>query len=266
MTWIFTPSRKSDRFQTGTLIDLPEIRNDEIQVWRIDLSSPHVSPKNLVQCLAEDERERALAFRFARDRERFARTRAALRHILGSALDSDPASLRFTIGPYGKPHIAGCGLRFNVSHSADLGLVAVAWDRELGVDIEATREMEDATSIARRFFAADEAQQIADMTDPAKIEQAFFECWTRKEAFVKATGEGLSRALDSFHVTFFPSPLAQLRVDSDEPQRWTLVKLEPGPGYRAALVFELLADGVVPQIAELQWQPPRHDRTSFSST
>ncbi len=228
----------------------------DIYVWRVDLADPAANPDELKNLLAENERSRALEFKFLRDSRRFTVARAALRHILATVLNTEPHSLQLSTGSYGKPGLANGSLRFNLSHSGDLALIAVAWERELGIDVEEMRAMDDFLSIAKRFFAPQEAQRFAAMTDSAMITRAFFECWTRKEAFIKATGEGLSRPLDSFHVTFFPDELPDLHIDSGDSAHWTLADINPGPRYCGALVYELLADCPIPRIIQRQWQPP----------
>jgi 4'-phosphopantetheinyl transferase len=229
----------------------------EIHVWRLEPLRPDANPDELKDWLSEDERKRALQFHFARDRTRFIVTRAALREILSAILGSEPGSLQFATGPYGKPVLMNHELQFNVSHSGAMALIAVARDRELGVDIEEMRQLHNPVAIAKRFFAPEEAQQIDRITN-AGIRRAFFECWTRKEAFIKAIGEGLSHPLDSFRVTFFPEEIAELRVHSEKPGQWLLVDLNVGPGYCAALVFEQYTNDTVPRIIQHEWEPPSY--------
>jgi len=238
----------------------------DIYVWRVDLAHPAADPNELKNLLANNERSRALEFKFLRDSKRFIIARAALRQILAMVLNAEPHSLQLSTGSYGKPGLAKENLRFNLSHSGDLALIAVARERELGIDVEEMRPMDDLRSIAKRFFAPQEAQRIAAMTDSATITRAFFECWTRKEAFIKATGEGLSRPLDSFRVTFFPDCLPELRIDSEDSAHWKLVNINAGPRYCAALVYELLPDYPIPRILQRQWQPPGYREDSFATT
>jgi 4'-phosphopantetheinyl transferase len=243
-----------------------EVIGNDVYVWRVESMRPDANPDELKDLLAEDEMNRALQFKFAHDSRRYIVARAALRHILSTILDTEPASLQFSTGPYGKPQLMKGNLQFNVSHSGVIALIAVARERELGIDIEEMRHLDDAVLIAKRFFAPEEAQQIAAMTDSAMIMRAFFECWTRKEAFIKATGEGLSRPLDAFHVTFFPDQIVELRIRSEASVQWSLVDVNPGPGYRAALVFKQLANGAIPQIIQHEWKPPCYRPDCFVKT
>lgn len=238
----------------------------DIYVWRVDLTHPDANPDELKHVLADHERSRALDFKFPRDSRRFVVARAALRHILATVLDTEPRSLQFSTSIYGKPRLTKGNVHFNLSHSGTVALIAVARDRELGIDIEEMRYLDDAVSIARNFFAPEEARRLAVMTDRATIIRAFFECWTRKEAFIKATGEGLSRPLDGFQVTFFPDEIAELRIRSGDSGSWTLVDMNPGPGYCAALVYEQLANRPTPRIIQREWQPPLYRADSFATT
>lgn len=152
--------------------------------------------------LAPDEVERGDRFRFARDRTRFRRRRARLRLILGAHLDRSPAELRFTRNAYGKPRVDGADVEFSATSSGELGAVAVA-TVPVGIDVERIDPRPDDPDVARRLFAAEE---IAALADPAD----FFRCWSRKEAYVKAVGQGLSFPLASFAVEVAAVPLPRL--------------------------------------------------------
>jgi 4'-phosphopantetheinyl transferase len=194
--------------------------------------------------LAADERARAERFYFQRDRERFVVARAALRAILGGYLNSTPESLSFCYGSRGKPALAAdCSqdaIRFNVSHSGDVALYAVTRAREVGVDVELIRPELNAERLAERFFSPREIDTLRTL--PADLRRhAFFLAWTRKEAYVKATGDGLSLPLNQFAVSLIPGePAALLSAEGDprEALRWSLRELTPGPGYVAALAVE----------------------------
>jgi 4'-phosphopantetheinyl transferase len=162
-----------------------------------------------------------------------------LRAILGRYLGSDPRRLRFHSNHYGKPSLAEPAgwLRFNLSHSGGLALVAVTLDHELGVDVEQVRADLAGLSIAEQFFSPAEVATLRALPEPDRL-QAFFNCWTRKEAFVKARGEGLSFPLKRFDVSLAPGEPAALLATHDDPAeagRWTLHALSPGPGYVAAV-------------------------------
>jgi 4'-phosphopantetheinyl transferase len=213
----------------------------DVHVWSVSLECARSIVSEAFDTLSGDERDRARRFHFERDSRRFVRARAALRQILGGYLEMDPADLSFRYGTHGKPALTGNAagaLSFNVSHSDELALIAVARPGvELGVDVEAIRSMPDADDIACRNFAPAEVARLSVL--PAQMrEAAFFRCWTRKEAYLKALGDGLARPLDSFEVTLRADEPVELRVASDpgEAARWTLAALEPAWGFAAALV------------------------------
>jgi len=233
----------------------PRLSSDAVHVWRArcDLARPRLG--DLERTLGADERRRAERFRFDRDRERFIIARGLLRVVLGLYLELDPAAVRFFYRPHGRPEIAAeCGpdaLRFNASHSHELDLLALTAGRAIGVDVEYVRHDMDHESIARDFFARAEVTALAALPGAARAE-AFFACWTRKEAYVKARGEGLSLPLDEFHVSLAPGePAALLGVagDPEAAARWSLRQLDPGPGYTAALAVE----GPISQMSFWQW-------------
>ena len=232
------------------------VADAHVHIWRIDLEQPDAILGALEDLLAEDEKARARRFRFVRDRRRFTVARAALRQIVAGCLGVDPHSVGFSTGPYGKPRLTEGNLRFNVSHSGGLALVAVARNRELGVDIEELRPMDDAEDLADRFFSAQESRKLRTAVDSAARIRGFFECWSRKEAFIKALGEGLSHPLDSFEVSFYPDTAVTLRLGSGDSGKWVLRNIDPGPGYCGAIVFERDACGSAdPEIRLWGWQP-----------
>ena len=192
--------------------------------------------------LSAEERARGTRYRFERDLAHFIARRATLRSILAAYTGWLPAALTFCLGPSGKPalaRVARGGLRFNVSHSAGLTLVAVTRCREVGVDLERIRP-QLAAGVAERFFSPVEVAALAVL--PAEDRAAaFFACWTRKEAYVKAKGGGLSLGLDRFAVSLVPGEPARLLQTADDPlevERWRLEALDPAPGYAAALAVE----------------------------
>jgi len=214
----------------------------EVHVWRIPLGPLGASARRLGRLLSPDERARADRFYAEGDRLRFAVGRGALRTILGRYLRLAPDRLAFRYGPRGKPALAGetgpSAPRFNLAHSHDLALLAVAGGREVGVDVEAVRPIPDADRLVARFFSAREGAEYADLPDAEKI-GAFFRGWTRKEAYVKATGDGLSMPLDRFDVPLAAGPIL-LRVPDrpEEAARWSLRDLDPGAGFAAAVAVE----------------------------
>jgi 4'-phosphopantetheinyl transferase len=197
----------------------------------------------LEAALSADERVRAERLVAARFRRRFVVARGALREILGSYAGIAPAAVGFRYGPRGKPALdvddVDC-LRFNLSHSGDRALVAVGWRCELGVDVEQIRPDRELDRIASRFFSPAEVATLLALPHAARAE-AFYRCWTRKEAYIKAVGDGLAIPLDSFDVGFAPGAPAALlanRRDPAEVQRWSMATLDPGPGCAGAIVVE----------------------------
>jgi 4'-phosphopantetheinyl transferase len=220
---------------------LPE---DEVHVWRVELDRPGHSVATLATLLSPEEEQRAERFYWERERERFVAARGILRIILGHYLDAPPASLRFTQNEHGKPSLArdrAKSLSFNISHSGGLALFAVTRERALGVDIERLRTDLDYERLASRFFSPAEAAQLACLKGTDQRVEAFFRCWTRKEAYIKGQGIGLALGLQSFDVSLAPGEPARLvatRPDAGEAARWQLRGLDPAPGYAAALAVQ----------------------------
>jgi len=220
----------------------PVLWPQEVHVWRVRLDAAWSNSFELA--LSPDDRERAARFRFEGDRHRFNIARASLRQILGRYLKANASGLRFEIGAYGKPGVDAdqnnLDLRFNLSHSHQLALIAVARGREVGVDVEFVRADFASDEVAEHFFSPVEVKQLVRM--PAELKtRSFFNCWTRKEAYIKARGEGLSHPLDQFDVSFAPGAPAALidnRLDPTEVSRWSFEELSPHPAYAAALTVE----------------------------
>jgi 4'-phosphopantetheinyl transferase len=222
-----------------------ELGLDEVHVWRIELNRPSPQIEDLFQKLAPYEQERANRFHFLRDRDRFIIAHGALRTILGSYLNQEAHQLRFSYNPYGKPYLTDSGclgdLRFNLSHSQGLALVAVARERDVGIDIECIRPERADGEIVDRFFSASEVAILRSLPSDVRL-QGFFSCWTRKEAYIKARGEGLSFPPQSFDVSLAPGECRALvanRIDPEEVSRWSLKELFPGAGFAAAIVVEM---------------------------
>ena len=216
------------------------IRHDEVQVWRVDLDRPAAEREQLYNLLSADERERAWRFSFAEHRNRYVASRGMLRLILSRYTGEAPERLRFEYHANGKPYLAGNTVRFNLSHSGRLALVGVTPDREIGIDVEQIRRDRDLLDIAEHYFAPQERAALRSLPQEDRY-LGFFHCWTRKEAYLKARGDGLSMDLHGFTVSLKPNEPAAL-VDSVEGAaevgRWSLAALEPQPGYVAALAVE----------------------------
>jgi 4'-phosphopantetheinyl transferase len=214
---------------------------DEIHVWRTTLDWPVSSVCALSQILSADEQEKAARFHFEEDRLRAIIGRGLLRTLLGHIIDLPPARLRFVYGHYGKPELVDdltpTPLGFNISHSGNLILLAIARTRAVGIDVEQIRTNIEWQAIAAHYFSVCERRLLATLMPEAKAD-AFFACWTRKEAYIKARGGGLSLPLDQFDVTLLPGQPAQLlrtRQDPGEYLHWQLHDLDLGDGYKAAV-------------------------------
>lgn len=223
----------------------------EVEVWTVPLDPPADEVRRSFALLSPDETERALRFHFERHRRRYAVGRGALRTLLGRYLGVDPRAIGFDYGAKGKPFLAAGAdgerprLHFNLSNSDELALVAFATGAELGADLERLRPMPDGIDIAERFFSAGERQVLA--AQPAgERDLAFFRCWTRKEAYLKAVGDGITVRLDAFDVTLGPAEAPRMLSIDGDPDRgaaWELVHVEPAPGYLGALALPARGDG-----------------------
>ena len=212
----------------------------KLALLQLDLSVHELARRQAL--MSADEVDRACRFRFERDRRRFVAARGALRELLAAALKVAPRNVHFDYGPEGKPSLAAdlarSGLRFNLSHSGDLALCALTHEREIGVDLEQVRRLPDLDALAERFFAAGERATLRSLPDDQRPD-AFFRCWTRKEAYLKGRGEGLSLPLDSFEVSLAPGDPRLLRVD-DRPadvDDWLLQDVSVPAGYAATLAL-----------------------------
>lgn len=198
------------------------LESGSIEVLAAPLDVPLAVFESLWPLLSSVEQARANRFLGERHKREYTVGRARLRQLLGLRLDADPRLVEIVEADHGKPALGGkwaeSGLRFNLSHSGALAVYALATRRELGVDIEELRAIPDAIDLAKRFFSAAESGAVSSY--PAdRRDLAFLSCWTRKEAFVKAVGQGLSFPLDEFSVS----------VDPDEPARIVEVRGVPGP-------------------------------------
>ncbi|MCU0567719.1 MAG: 4'-phosphopantetheinyl transferase superfamily protein, partial [Oculatellaceae cyanobacterium Prado106] len=202
---------------------ISSLQADRVQIWQIDLDRPIHPIEELYASLSSDEQARGDRFRFERDRHKFIVARGMLRSLLGQHLAVAPEMLEFVYGDRGKPtlvnpHPEGT-LHFNVSHSQGMALVAIALNRRVGIDLEYLRPI-DADSLAQRFFSPQEAAIIQTLPAPAK-QQLFFRAWTQKEAYLKATGEGLGK-LENVVVDLQGEPFRFLALGGDAIENWTV--------------------------------------------
>ena len=235
-----------------------QLASDEVHSWCASLDVPPEISARLYATLTPDERTRSARFHFKRDQQRFIVARGVLRDLLGRYLQIQPSQIRFVYNAFGKPDLgpefAG-RLKFNLSHSNGLALIAMAMASNIGVDLEYIREQSDYADIARRFFSAAEVDYLNALPIHHYAE-AFFSCWTKKEAYLKACGEGLVIPLNSFSVPLTTDPahtLVDLYVASKgivPARRWSLYTLRPAPGYAGALAIE----GTGWRLYQWQWK------------
>jgi 4'-phosphopantetheinyl transferase len=222
---------------------MPTFPTNRVDVWKVFLDEPRKAGSE-ASVLAPDENARASRFHFEKDRNQFTRCRSALRALLADYLAIPAAEIRFDYLTSGKPQLAveqnPRALQFNVCHSAGMALIAVGSEQRLGVDIEKIRGDVDATSLAERFFSLRERAGLRALPDHLRA-PGFYACWTRKEAFLKATGDGLSFPLADFSVTTHPDldpELEQIRGNTEARKQWFLADLRVVAGYRATVAVE----------------------------
>lgn len=219
------------------------LSKDVVHIWRADLNLPELQIQSLAKTLSPDENNRAFRFYFERDRKHFIAGRGILRSILGRYLNLEPAQLQFSYSSRGKPALANLGigetLSFNLSHSHESALYAIAYTPLVGIDLEHIRPMDKVEQLVKRFFSAREYAVICSLPADQK-QEAFFRAWTCKEAYLKAIGDGLP-GLDGVEVSLTPGePAALLSIQGDEEaaSHWSVYQLIPAPGYMAALAVE----------------------------
>lgn len=233
MLWPFYTPHRSRNFI---------LTSDEVHVWQATLEQDAPTLAHLHDLLNSEERQRASRFYFPADQRRYTVGRGLLRLLLGYYLQLAPTQLAFAYNAYGKPELAPANasppLHFNLSHSGEMALYAFALHRPLGIDIERMKPDLAWRDLARHVFSPYE-QQVLETVPAAEQLPAFYRGWTRKEAYIKARGMGLSLALDQFDVTLQADQPARLLATRDDPQeaaRWTLCDLPCPAGYAAALV------------------------------
>ena len=228
----------------------PALDPDEVHVWKASVSAWAPHKDALQDFLAPEELARAGRFHFAKDRQQFVVARGLLRRLLAHYTGHAPADLQFGTGPVGKPRIDApvdaSSLQFNVSHAADVVLIAVTRYAAVGVDVERWVTDIDFVDLIERFFSPSECSEFLALADDQR-RAGFFACWTRKEAYIKATGLGVSRGLDYFDVIVAPDQPPRLVADRLAPEHaagWRMVDLDVASGHSGALV-----------VAGTDWQP-----------
>lgn len=218
----------------------PALAENEVHIWRASQSVEPAVLSRLHSILDPAEKARAERFVFPRDRDRFIVARGVLRELLAGYAGAQPAAIEFECGAQGKPGLrpgpaSAARICFNVSHSHGLMACAFTLERQLGIDVELIRSEFGGDEIAQRYFSRQEVAELNALPAEARAE-AFFLCWTRKEAYIKARGEGLQIPLGSFSVSLTPGAPEKLRAA--DGNRWDLHAFEPAAGYAGALVVE----------------------------
>jgi 4'-phosphopantetheinyl transferase len=223
---------------------LPALTEHAVHVWRVALDDD-ARVESSWSLLSPDEQARANRLHDAAHRRRFVLAHGALRALLAAYLDAPPAAITYTVGAHGKPALAArdgvrANVEFNLSHSEGIALVAMARGQPVGIDVQHWSDSVEHLRLADRFFSLHEREALRAVTREAEqVAGAFFAAWTRKEAYVKATGYGIARGLHHFDVTVAPDEHARLladRLDPGAPARWSMTALEPAPRYSAAVV------------------------------
>ncbi|MFZ1320224.1 MAG: 4'-phosphopantetheinyl transferase superfamily protein [Ignavibacteria bacterium] len=219
------------------------IIGNEVHVYRINISEQTNKISNLRKLLSNDETKKADRYRFAKDSNSYIISRGSIRKILSEYISIDADSINISYTEFGKPFIENSKINFNLSHSGDWCFIAVSLIKDIGIDIEKVRKIEDVLKIADRYFAINEYEHIKNFDSTEQINE-FFRIWTLKEAFIKAIGEGLSFPLKNFSVISdkSDSPVLNLFENKDESELWKLDSLECQKGYNASLTVK--ADGI----------------------
>lgn len=222
---------------------MDELSDNQAHVWCVSLNSASAATVDqALRTLSEDERQRAARFVLPRARTQYVLTRGTLRKLLGRLCGTDPARLTFGYGQHGKPFLAtpATGIQFNVSHAGEMAAYVVTRNRQVGIDIEQRRPVREIEHIAKEFFCPAEFNELMDL-DPQFREAAFFNCWVRKEAYVKAIGGSLSVSFDAFRVSLLPGQLPALLDVRDNPlgsQRSAIHAICPAPDYFGAVAIK----------------------------
>jgi 4'-phosphopantetheinyl transferase len=233
---------------------LPALTANSVHIWRASLGIGPEAAERLARTLSEDETSRADRFILKGDRDSFIASHGMLRELLSLYLGCDPGAVQYVFGQHGKPAVSSPGhvhpVRFNLSHSHGIAVVAIARDRELGVDVEKIRPQLASAAIAERYFSPEEVVELRNLPADQHAE-GFFLCWTRKEAYVKALGEGLRLPLDGFSVSLTPGEPAKLQTH--DTQRWKIQSFEPSMLPESRYVAAVVCEGTDWTAEYLDW-------------
>src|SRR5258706_9719550 len=236
------------RFMSPMNTNVPFPTSSEVHVWAIWLTAPEKTACAYRELLLPDETARADKFAFDQLRRRYEISQGGLRLLLSRYLSCHPRELTFSFGPRGKPALCDSELEFNLSNSGDLSVYVITVGCAVGVDVEQVKPLRDLENIASRYFCGAEARELLSIGSKLAMQEAFFRCWTRKEAYIKAVGTGLYLPLDRFQVTLLASDPPRFVHIGESPtiaNEWTLQHLDPAPGYAAALAYHAHAPTIV---------------------
>ncbi len=229
------------------------LSEEEAHIWRADLELNESSQGSFLKLLSSDEKNRAQKFRFTKDSRNFIAARGILRSLISKYLEINPAEISFQYSEFGKPLFANNNsLHFNISHSQNIALFAFTKKFNIGVDVEFVNPNIEVKDIATKFFSANEIMNLFALPEQEQT-LGFFNCWTRKEAFIKAVGEGLSFPLDKFEVSLEPDKPAKLLATHWEPKavsKWSMYSILPGSNFVGSLAIE----GLIEQVKFWNWQ------------
>lgn len=233
-----------DAIATGPRGNLGFSDPQEVHVWAFDLNVSTCELERLKSVLSPHEVERSARFHFDRHRNHYIAAHGGLREVIARYLSLAPNNLEFDHGPRGKPFLAGSvnssGLQFNLAHSEAFALLAISPQARVGVDVEHVRTLPDAEELVARFFSSREASQFRALSHHQR-DEAFFNLWTRKEAWLKATGEGIGHLLAEVEVSFLPAAPARLLSlpnGYNEGLKWSLISIAPAKGFVGAVAVE----------------------------
>jgi 4'-phosphopantetheinyl transferase len=248
----------AETIQWASRSDIPPLAGHEIHVWAVKLGVTSKELEDFAATLSPQESERAKKFKFDTHRNRFIAGRGVLRTILGQYLGATPADLRFVYLANGKPALGegfeSVGIHFNLAHTEDLALLAVTRIGTVGVDVECVRPIKNVDELVARFFSQRENDLFQKVSDPEKP-AAFFNLWTRKEALLKATGEGITRSLSLVEVSFLvnePARLLAISGDEAAAPRWCLREITPAVGITGAVAIELGTSNIQHRTSNIQ--------------
>lgn len=221
------------------------IQDNEIHIYKIKLDDNFSDVNNLIELLSDDEKSKADRYRFVNLREKYIVSRSHLRKILSGYLETHPSALKFSYSQFGKPDIDNKNIKFNISHSENYMVAAVNLNDEIGIDIEYLRHIPDALLISERFFSESEKNSLKEV-DKKNLNTAFLNCWTRKEAFIKAISEGLNFALGDFSVTLKPDEEpAILDISGGDASQWKIYQLNINLNYISHIAIQTAGKKII---------------------